>query len=93
MRRGSLGRATGTAEQDLVITVGAAPSSASPSPTDPASLLDSGYDGDDEEAGTDLEGLASTGGPALAAAGIGVLLALVGAVLVGVSRRRNGRQP
>ena len=90
---GVAGRATGTAEQDLVITVGAAPSSASPSPTDPASLLDSGYDGDDEEAGTDLEGLASTGGPALAAAGIGVLLALVGAVLVGVSRRRNGRQP
>ena len=86
-------RSTGTVEQELVITVRAAPSSASPRPTDPATgrTADSGYDGDDEEAGTDLRGLASTGGPALAAAGVGLLLALAGAGLVSVSRRRKGR--
>ena len=74
-------RSTGTVEQELVVTVRAAPSSASPRPTDPATgrTADSGYDGDDEESGTDLRGLASTGGPALAAAGVGLLLALVGA--------------
>jgi len=88
-------RAAGTETQELAITVRAAPSTPSPSPASPStgsSIGAGGNDGNDEEAGTDLEGLASAGGPALAAAGVGLLLALGGAALVGVSQRRSGRQ-
>jgi hypothetical protein len=86
-------RTAGSVTQQLIITVRAAPTGPSPrpSPSPTGIAFDPGHvdDGDDDE--TNIEGLASTGGPALAAAAVGLVLALAGTALITVSRRRGGR--